>query len=171
MFLQLWRRLSCKYFVICKTVSCRCADWYWEVLQHQWWQIRAASDWWDDDYDDSSSYYYCYIYLFLCLFVFLFLLLLGSWMYAMCTKPNSIPVLSVFICSYMFLAPVFGYLGDRYNRKLIMCGGITFWSLVTLASSYIAKDVSSITKPDPLWWLVFQIYLHTKQHQRQCVFL
>lgn len=68
---------------------------------------------------------------------------------AMSTKTNYIPVFSVFICSYMFLAPVFGYLGDRYNRKLIMCGGISFWSLVTLASSYVTKDVSSIIKPVP----------------------
>ncbi|KAI4902260.1 hypothetical protein NFI96_020304, partial [Prochilodus magdalenae] len=47
---------------------------------------------------------------------------------------------TVFICSYMFLAPVFGYLGDRYNRKIIMCVGIGFWSVVTLASSFIGKD-------------------------------
>lgn len=47
---------------------------------------------------------------------------------------------TVFICSYMFLAPVFGYLGDRYNRKVIMCFGITFWSLVTLASSFTPKE-------------------------------
>ncbi|XP_060921711.1 protein spinster homolog 1 isoform X2 [Labrus mixtus] len=47
---------------------------------------------------------------------------------------------TVFICSYMFLAPVFGYLGDRYNRKIIMSFGITFWSLVTLASSYTPKE-------------------------------
>ncbi|XP_036003851.1 protein spinster homolog 1 [Fundulus heteroclitus] len=47
---------------------------------------------------------------------------------------------TVFICSYMVLAPVFGYLGDRYNRKYIMCGGITFWSLVTLSSSYTPKQ-------------------------------
>ncbi|XP_028268128.1 protein spinster homolog 1 [Parambassis ranga] len=47
---------------------------------------------------------------------------------------------TVFICSYMFLAPVFGYLGDRYNRKLIMSVGIGFWSLVTLASSYTPND-------------------------------
>lgn len=47
---------------------------------------------------------------------------------------------TVFICSYMFLAPVFGYLGDRYNRKIIMSVGITFWSLVTLASSYTPKE-------------------------------
>ncbi|XP_068581917.1 protein spinster homolog 1 [Cebidichthys violaceus] len=47
---------------------------------------------------------------------------------------------TVFICSYMFLAPVFGYLGDRYNRKVIMSFGITFWSVVTLASSYTPKE-------------------------------
>ncbi|XP_061556100.1 protein spinster homolog 1 [Phycodurus eques] len=47
---------------------------------------------------------------------------------------------TVFICSYMFLAPLFGYLGDRYNRKSIMSGGIAFWSLVTLASSYTPKE-------------------------------
>uniref|UniRef100_G3PQ99 Protein spinster homolog 1 n=1 Tax=Gasterosteus aculeatus aculeatus TaxID=481459 RepID=G3PQ99_GASAC len=49
---------------------------------------------------------------------------------------------TVFICSYMFLAPAFGYLGDRYNRKVIMSVGIMFWSLVTLASSYTPKEVS-----------------------------
>ncbi|XP_056257844.1 protein spinster homolog 1-like isoform X1 [Seriola aureovittata] len=47
---------------------------------------------------------------------------------------------TVFICSYMFLAPFFGYLGDRYNRKYIMSFGIAFWSLVTLASSYTPKE-------------------------------
>ncbi|KAF7648220.1 hypothetical protein LDENG_00160010 [Lucifuga dentata] len=47
---------------------------------------------------------------------------------------------TVFICSYMFLAPCFGYLGDRYNRKLIMSCGITFWSAVTLASSYTPRE-------------------------------
>ena len=50
--------------------------------------------------------------------------------------------LPVFICSYMFLAPLFGYLGDRYNRKFIMLIGISFWSVVTLASSYTPKEVS-----------------------------
>uniref|UniRef100_G1QB38 Protein spinster homolog 1 n=1 Tax=Myotis lucifugus TaxID=59463 RepID=G1QB38_MYOLU len=50
---------------------------------------------------------------------------------------------TVFISSYMVLAPVFGYLGDRYNRKYLMCGGIAFWSLVTLGSSFIPREVSS----------------------------
>ncbi|XP_063791423.1 protein spinster homolog 1 [Pseudophryne corroboree] len=49
-------------------------------------------------------------------------------------------VQTVFICSYMVLAPVFGYLGDRYNRKYIMCCGISFWSVVTLCSSFIPKQ-------------------------------
>uniref|UniRef100_A0A8D0B9Q1 Protein spinster homolog 1 n=1 Tax=Salvator merianae TaxID=96440 RepID=A0A8D0B9Q1_SALMN len=48
---------------------------------------------------------------------------------------------TVFISSYMVLAPIFGYLGDRYNRKYLMCIGITFWSIVTLASSYIPKGL------------------------------
>lgn len=47
---------------------------------------------------------------------------------------------TVFICSYMLLAPIFGYLGDRYNRKIIMSVGISFWSLVTLASSFTPKE-------------------------------
>lgn len=47
---------------------------------------------------------------------------------------------TVFICSYMFLAPLFGYLGDRYNRKYIMSVGIFFWSLVTLLSSFTPKE-------------------------------
>ncbi|XP_028670585.1 protein spinster homolog 1 [Erpetoichthys calabaricus] len=53
---------------------------------------------------------------------------------------NSGLLQTVFICSYMVLAPVFGYLGDRYNRKYIMCAGILFWSAVTLGSSYIPKE-------------------------------
>ncbi|XP_074641923.1 protein spinster homolog 1-like [Tubulanus polymorphus] len=47
---------------------------------------------------------------------------------------------TVFICSYMILSPIFGYLGDRYNRKLLMGVGIFFWSAVTLAGSFIPED-------------------------------
>ena len=31
---------------------------------------------------------------------------------------------TAFIVAYMLLAPLFGYLGDRYNRKLLMTVGI-----------------------------------------------
>ncbi|XP_062578928.1 protein spinster homolog 1-like isoform X4 [Saccostrea cucullata] len=47
---------------------------------------------------------------------------------------------TVFIISYMIFSPIFGYLGDRYNRKFIMGGGITLWSLLTLSGSFIGKD-------------------------------
>ncbi|XP_013775801.1 protein spinster homolog 1-like isoform X2 [Limulus polyphemus] len=44
---------------------------------------------------------------------------------------------TVFIVSYMIMAPIFGYLGDRYSRKLIMGCGVLFWSLTTLLGSFI----------------------------------
>jgi len=47
---------------------------------------------------------------------------------------------TVFVISYMLFAPIFGYLGDRYNRKIIMGGGVLVWSLTTLAGSFM--DVS-----------------------------
>ncbi|KAG5844354.1 hypothetical protein ANANG_G00161620 [Anguilla anguilla] len=47
---------------------------------------------------------------------------------------------TVFICSFMLLAPVFGYLGDRYNRKLIMVGGLSVWIVTTLGSSFITES-------------------------------
>ncbi|XP_075774054.1 protein spinster homolog 1 isoform X3 [Pelodiscus sinensis] len=47
---------------------------------------------------------------------------------------------TVFICSYMVLAPIFGYLGDRYHRKRLLCLGIAFWSAVTLGSSFIPRE-------------------------------
>ncbi|XP_050965393.1 protein spinster homolog 3 [Labeo rohita] len=46
---------------------------------------------------------------------------------------------TVFICSFMFLAPVFGYLGDRYDRKLIMIVGLIVWIVTTLGSSFVKK--------------------------------
>ncbi|XP_057266762.1 protein spinster homolog 3 [Pezoporus wallicus] len=46
---------------------------------------------------------------------------------------------TVFILCYMLAAPVFGYLGDRYNRKIILGAGIFFWSGVTLSSSFISE--------------------------------
>jgi len=42
----------------------------------------------------------------------------------------------VFIVAYMLLAPLFGYLADRYNRKILMIIGIALWSLATLGGSF-----------------------------------
>ncbi|XP_062456708.1 protein spinster homolog 1 isoform X2 [Rhea pennata] len=47
---------------------------------------------------------------------------------------------TVFISSYMVLAPVFGYLGDRHSRKRLLCLGIALWSAVTLASSFVPRE-------------------------------
>ncbi|XP_043489593.1 protein spinster isoform X1 [Polistes fuscatus] len=44
---------------------------------------------------------------------------------------------TAFIISYMIFAPLFGYLGDRYNRKTIMGIGVFLWSLTTLIGSFM----------------------------------
>ncbi|KAM7333773.1 hypothetical protein ACRRTK_007093 [Alexandromys fortis] len=46
----------------------------------------------------------------------------------------------MFICSFMVAAPIFGYLGDRFNRKVILSCGIFFWSAVTFSSSFIPQQ-------------------------------
>ncbi|CDQ83826.1 unnamed protein product [Oncorhynchus mykiss] len=48
---------------------------------------------------------------------------------------------TVFICSFIILAPIFGYLGDRYNRKFIMIGGLSVWVVMTLSSSFVTESV------------------------------
>ncbi|RWS25021.1 protein spinster 1-like protein [Leptotrombidium deliense] len=44
-----------------------------------------------------------------------------------------------FVVAYMIFAPLFGYLGDRYSRKYLMCVGVLFWSLTTFLGSIIPK--------------------------------
>lgn len=53
---------------------------------------------------------------------------------------------AVFICSFMVAAPIFGYLGDRFNRKIILSCGIFFWSAVTFSSSFITEQVRSLQR-------------------------
>jgi len=48
---------------------------------------------------------------------------------------------TAFIVSYMLLSPLFGYLGDRHNRTVIMSCGIISWSAITLASSFVTQQV------------------------------
>ncbi|XP_027887786.1 protein spinster homolog 3 [Xiphophorus couchianus] len=47
---------------------------------------------------------------------------------------------TVFICSFLLLAPLFGYLGDRYNRKYIMLCGLSVWLLTAAGSSFVTKS-------------------------------
>jgi len=44
---------------------------------------------------------------------------------------------TAFVVCYMVFAPVFGYLGDRYNRRFLLTVGISFWSLSTLIGSFM----------------------------------
>ena len=57
---------------------------------------------------------------------------------------------TAFVICYMIFAPLFGYLGDRYNRKWILLIGLTFWSLSTFIGSYMTN----------FWWfLVFRAFV------------
>ncbi|XP_053188335.1 protein spinster homolog 3 isoform X1 [Scomber japonicus] len=47
---------------------------------------------------------------------------------------------TVFICSFLLLAPFFGYLGDRYNRIYIMAGGLSVWLVTAAGSSFVNKS-------------------------------
>ncbi|VDK80409.1 unnamed protein product [Litomosoides sigmodontis] len=51
---------------------------------------------------------------------------------------------TVFIIFYMVVAPLCGFLGDRFHRKWIMIIGVTTWILAVLASSFV---------PANLFWL------------------
>ena len=51
---------------------------------------------------------------------------------------------TVFICSYMILAPIFGYMGDRYKRKYIMAAGIFIWSATVYLSTLLDENVSTL---------------------------
>lgn len=44
---------------------------------------------------------------------------------------------TVFVSSYMVVAPIFGYLGDRYSRKWLLVIGISIWVGAVLAGSFM----------------------------------
>ncbi|CAP24437.2 Protein CBG03564 [Caenorhabditis briggsae] len=46
---------------------------------------------------------------------------------------------TVFIVFYMLFAPLFGYLGDRYNRKMLMMTGLSIWIAAVFASSFCSE--------------------------------
>uniref|UniRef100_A0A3B4ALP9 Major facilitator superfamily (MFS) profile domain-containing protein n=1 Tax=Periophthalmus magnuspinnatus TaxID=409849 RepID=A0A3B4ALP9_9GOBI len=48
---------------------------------------------------------------------------------------------TVFICSFLLFAPLFGYLGDRYNRKYIMMCGLVVWLITALCSSFVTENL------------------------------
>lgn len=50
---------------------------------------------------------------------------------------------TAFVLSYMIFAPLFGYLGDRYSRRLIMAFGVLLWSLTTFLGSFMHVSYDS----------------------------
>jgi MFS family permease len=44
---------------------------------------------------------------------------------------------TAFVVSYMIFAPIFGYLGDRQSRKLIMAFGVFLWTVFTIIGSFM----------------------------------
>lgn len=75
------------------------------------------------------------------------LLLWSFWLQMFCVMintvlfPSNINTLTVFICSFLLMAPLFGYLGDRYNRIYIMAGGLSVWIVSATGSSFVTKSV------------------------------
>ncbi|TRZ06437.1 hypothetical protein HGM15179_020670 [Zosterops borbonicus] len=51
---------------------------------------------------------------------------------------------TVFISSYLVLAPLFGFLGDRHSRKRLLALGLGLWSGVTLATSFVPPQVTPV---------------------------
>lgn len=43
---------------------------------------------------------------------------------------------SAFMLSYLLIAPLFGWLGDRYSRTMLASGGLVVWSLATALSGF-----------------------------------
>ncbi len=43
---------------------------------------------------------------------------------------------SAFMFSYLLIAPLFGWLGDRYSRTMLASGGLVVWSLATALSGF-----------------------------------
>ncbi len=43
-----------------------------------------------------------------------------------------------FMIVYTIVSPVMGWMGDRYNRKLLLAGGVGLWSLATVGTAFSA---------------------------------
>ncbi len=51
---------------------------------------------------------------------------------------------TAFVIVFMVVAPIYGYLGDRFNRKYLMASGVFLWSLTTLIGSFMPVSTFSI---------------------------
>ncbi|PAV62409.1 hypothetical protein WR25_05538 [Diploscapter pachys] len=47
---------------------------------------------------------------------------------------------TVFLISFMLFSPICGYLGDRFNRKVIILAGMIVWLAAVVASTFVPAD-------------------------------
>ncbi|VDO45277.1 unnamed protein product [Haemonchus placei] len=47
---------------------------------------------------------------------------------------------TVFLVFFMIGSPLCGYLGDRFNRKLIVVVGVTLWLAAVIASTFVPSE-------------------------------
>jgi MFS family permease len=53
-------------------------------------------------------------------------------------------VVSAFVLGYFIFSPIFGYLGDRFDRRRVMAVGLLAWSIATAMTSYATGIVSFV---------------------------
>ena len=56
-------------------------------------------------------------------------------------------VQTAFIIAYMIFSPLFGYLGDRFNRRILMAIGLFVWAASSMASAYVTPSWGSGDSP------------------------
>ena len=58
---------------------------------------------------------------------------------------------TAFVIAYMIFAPLFGYLGDRYSRRVIMATGVFFWCVFTVLGSFAEGPDTEEPRGEPSW--------------------
>jgi predicted MFS family arabinose efflux permease len=53
-------------------------------------------------------------------------------------------VVSAFVLGYFIFSPIFGFLGDRFDRRRVMAFGLVAWSIATAMTSYAAGIVTFV---------------------------
>lgn len=51
-------------------------------------------------------------------------------------------LVSAFVLGYFLFSPIFGFLGDRYDKRKVMAVGVVLWSLCTAMTSFAVGSVS-----------------------------
>lgn len=51
-------------------------------------------------------------------------------------------LVSAFVLGYFIFSPIFGFLGDRYDKRKVMAVGVVLWSLCTAMTSFAVGSVS-----------------------------